>query len=285
MTSISRIDLDPDAEPPPAPSVTTVAPRSGNVIPLGRRSVSVEELRTVQLEGDLTIDLTVSPPVLLVAGVDHQPLVTEPPSLRDRIVVRGLDLLISVPLFVLSIPLVLLLMVAVRFDSPGPSLFASRRITRDGRFFDMWKIRTMVPNGDEVLAAHFAEHPEDEATFKASMKLEHDPRVTTLGRVLRRWSLDELPQLWNVVRGHMSIVGPRPLLAEEAERMGRAFPTVVRVKGGLTGLWQVSGRSTLTFEERVPLDVEYVNERRLRTDLVILGRTAVQLLRGRPGAF
>lgn len=143
----------------------------------------------------------------------------------------------------------------------------------------------MSVDGPAVLAEHFRHHPEDEAKFQASMKLEHDPRVTGLGRVLRRWSLDELPQLWNVIRGHMSIVGPRPLLAEEAERMGRAFPTVVRVKGGLTGLWQISGRSTLTFEERVPLDVQYVNERSLRSDLRILFTTIGQLLKGRPGAF
>lgn len=237
------------------------------------------------LEGDLTIDLTSSPPILVVGGVQHQPLPTDVPSLASRIAVRVLDLLIAVPAFLLALPVILLLMVAVRFASPGPALFASRRITRDGRFFDMWKLRTMVTDGPDVLARHFEAHPEDEVTFQASMKLENDPRVTPLGRVLRRWSLDELPQLWNVIRGHMSIVGPRPLLSEEAQRMGRAFPTVVRVKGGLTGLWQISGRSSLTFEERVPLDVEYVNERSLRRDFSILLTTVWQLLRGRPGAF
>lgn len=237
------------------------------------------------LEGALTIDLTVSPPVLKIGGVDHQPLGTETPSFRSRSAVRLLDLVIAIPAFLLALPAIFVLMAAVWFATPGPALFASRRITRDGRFFDMWKLRTMVADGPQVLAEHFRSHPEDEVTFQASMKLEHDPRVTPLGRVLRRWSLDELPQLWNVIRGHMSIVGPRPLLAEEAERMGRAFPAVVRVKGGLTGLWQISGRSTLTFEERVPLDVEYVNGRTLRSDLRILLTTVGQLLKGRPGAF
>lgn len=242
-------------------------------------------VRREHLEGELTIDLTATPPVLIVGGVDHQPLRTDVPSLSSRLSVRALDLMISVPLFLAALPVIVVLMAAVWFGSSGPALFASRRITRDGRFFDMWKLRTMSVDGPAVLAEHFRQHPEDEAKFQASMKLEHDPRVTPLGRVLRRWSLDELPQLWNVIRGHMSIVGPRPLLSEEAERMGRAFPTVVRVKGGLTGLWQISGRSSLTFEERVPLDVEYVNERSIRRDLRILVTTVGQLLRGRPGAF
>lgn len=220
-----------------------------------------------------------------MGGVDQHRLVDEEPPRHQRFLVRTLDLLIAVPLFLLSVPVVLLLMVAVRLDSPGPVIFASRRITRNGRFFNMWKLRTMVTNGDEILAEHFRAHPEDEAAFAACMKLENDPRVTGLGRFLRRWSLDELPQLWNVIRGHMSIVGPRPLLAEEAERMGPAYPTVVRVKGGLTGLWQVSGRSTLTFEQRVPLDVQYVNERTMVGDLRILAVTLWQMMRGRPGAF
>lgn len=223
--------------------------------------------------------------MLVVGGDDHQPLLTARPTLRSRVLVRVLDLLIAVPAFLLSLPLILVLMAAVWLASPGPALFASRRITRDGQFFNMWKLRTMVTDGPDVLEAHFEAHPEDRFKFQESMKLENDPRVTGLGRVLRRWSLDELPQLWNVIRGHMSIVGPRPLLAEEAKRMGRAFPTVVRVKGGLTGLWQISGRSTLTFEERVPLDVSYVNDRTLRRDLRILLTTITQLLRGRPGAF
>lgn len=236
-------------------------------------------------DGDYIIDLTVSPAAVIAVEPDRSELGTERPPLRQRVAVRMLDLLIAVPAFMIAFPVVLLLMVAVRLDSSGPALFASRRITRDGRFFNMWKLRTMVTDGPEILEAHFREHPEAEAAFNASMKLEHDPRLTGLGRQLRRWSLDELPQLFNVIRGHMSIVGPRPLLAEEAERMGPAFPTVVRVKGGLTGLWQVSGRSTLTFEQRVPLDVEYATERTLRRDLGILLRTVGQLFRGRPGAF
>ncbi len=237
------------------------------------------------LEGELVVDLRTEPPMLVVGGVGTQPLGTDAPTLLQRVVVRLLDLLIAVPAFIITLPVVIVLMMAIRLDSPGPALFASRRITRDGRFFDMWKLRTMVADGDRILDEHFRRHPEDRVLFRVKMKLERDPRVTALGRVLRRWSLDELPQLANVILGHMSIVGPRPLLAEEAERMGAAFPSVVRVKGGLTGLWQVSGRSSLTFEQRVPLDVEYVNTRTLRRDLRILAKTAGQLLRGRPGAF
>jgi len=237
------------------------------------------------LEGEVAVDLRCVPPVLVVGGVDQQPLVDDAPPWHQRVGVRVLDLAIAVPAFLVALPVIALLMIAVRIDSSGPVFFSSRRITRDGKFFDMWKLRTMVPNGDAILAAHFVDHPDAAASFAACMKLENDPRVTKLGRVLRRWSLDELPQLLNVIVGHMSIVGPRPLLAQEAERMRHAFPTVVRVKGGLTGLWQVSGRSTLTFEQRVPLDVQYVNERTLRSDLGIIATTISQLLRGRPGAF
>ncbi len=117
------------------------------------------------------------------------------------------------------------------------------------------------------------------------MKLVDDPRITGFGRFLRRWSLDELPQLLNVVLGHMSMVGPRPLLIEEAERLGAVFPSVVTVKGGLTGLWQISGRSDLTFAQRIPLDVRYVNERSFFGDLRILLVTAWQFVNGRPGAY
>jgi lipopolysaccharide/colanic/teichoic acid biosynthesis glycosyltransferase len=237
------------------------------------------------VEDGLVIDLRTDPPTLVISEVEREPLVSDQPSWRQRVTVRLFDLLIAIPAFVLTLPLVLLLMIAVRIDSPGPALFASPRITRNGRPFRMWKLRTMLPDSDRILAAHFREHPEEAAKFAASMKLENDPRVTRLGPFLRQWSLDELPQLLNVILGHMSIVGPRPLLADEAERMGAAYGTVVRVKGGMTGLWQVSGRSTLTFEQRVPLDVTYVNQRNVRTDLRIIGITVVQFVRGRPGAF
>lgn len=237
------------------------------------------------VEGKLIIDLRTDPPTLIVDEVESQPLPSDAPPWYERTVVRLLDLVVALPAFLLAVPLMLLLMIAVRLDSPGPALFSSRRITRDGRTFNMWKLRTMRLEGNQILEAHFRDHPEDAEFFAARMKLENDPRVTGLGRFLRRWSLDELPQLLNVILGHMSIVGPRPLLAEEAERMGRAYATVVRVKGGLTGLWQVSGRNMLTFEQRVPLDVAYVNERTLRKDLRIIGITVVQFFRGSPGAF
>ncbi len=149
----------------------------------------------------------------------------------------------------------------------------------------MWKLRTMHSDGGSTLAAHFASDPAALEAYRERMKLVHDPRITGLGRFLRRWSLDELPQLLNVVLGHMSMVGPRPLLIEEAERLGAVFPSVVTVKGGLTGLWQTSGRSDLTFAQRIPLDVRYVNERSCFGDVKILLVTVWQFLNGRPGAY
>lgn len=284
MTSTSPFErVDDPASPPKKATPTTAQRKVSSPAPIA--IAASQDASIEHLEGNLTVDLTVTPPALLIDGVEHQSLHTRTPPISSRFAVRALDLVVAVPAFLVALPVIVVLMVAVRANSSGSALFASRRITRDGEFFNMWKLRTMVVDGPDVLAAHFLDHPEDEAKFQASMKLEHDPRVTALGRVLRRWSLDELPQLWNVIQGNMSLVGPRPLLAEEAKRMGRAFPTVVRVKGGLTGLWQISGRSSLTFEERVPLDVEYVNDRSLRGDLRILMTTVGQLLKGRPGAF
>ncbi len=231
------------------------------------------------------LDLTVEPPHLVVGGSTAHPLVGLPLHWRRRAAIRVFDLAVALPLLIATAPLILLLAIAVRTTSDGPAFFPSHRITRGGRFFTMWKLRTMDPDRVERLAAQFESDPAARALYVERMKLLDDPRVTPLGGFLRRWSLDELPQLLNVARGDMSIVGPRPLLIEEADRLGAVFPAVVRVKGGLTGLWQISGRSDLTFAQRIPLDVRYVNERSLVGDVKILLITAWQFVNGRPGAY
>lgn len=205
--------------------------------------------------------------------------------LRQRAMIRCLDLALAVPALIVALPALVAVAVAVKASSTGPVFYADTRYTRNGRGFKMLKFRSMVTNGDEVLAAHFLEHPEDETYFDEHHKLPNDPRVTTIGRMMRRWNIDELPQLWNVVRGQMSVVGPRPLLPSERQRFGAALPVVGRVKSGLTGLWQVSGRSELTFDERILHDVKYVTDRSLRGDVGIIAKTVLLMARGNPGAY
>lgn len=236
------------------------------------------------LEGELRIDHSTAPPVLRYRGL-IEPLSVSGPARRHRMAVRMLDLVLVIPLLLVAAPIMLVLLVVVRTTSPGPAIYRSKRITRGGRYFNMFKFRTMVENGTEVLDEFFALNPRARELYRRDMKLRDDPRLTSIGRFLRRWSLDELPQLINVLRGHMSLVGPRPLLEEEFGRFGGAGDTVVLVKGGLTGLWQVTGRNLLTFEERVPLEIRYVRTRTLSGDVRILLRTARDLFRGFPGAY
>jgi lipopolysaccharide/colanic/teichoic acid biosynthesis glycosyltransferase len=171
------------------------------------------------------------------------------------------------------VPLLLALALAVRLTSPGPILFSHRRICKSGAFFSMWKFRTMCVNGTEVLERYLADHPEARQEWNRTHKLRFDPRVTPIGRLLRKLSLDELPQVWNVITGRMSLVGPRPIVAAEVEKYGACFDCYTSVKPGLTGLWQVSGRSTLSYEQRVKLDCEYARRWSLLGDLRILAVT------------
>src|SRR5579875_1120199 len=186
---------------------------------------------------------------------------------RYRVVKRGLDL----GLVVLCLPALLLLIaaiaLAIRITSPGPIFFSHRRIRGHGRFFTMWKFRTMCVNSSEVLEGFLAANPEARAEWRKTHKLKQDPRVTRVGEFLRRTSLDELPQLWNVVTGSMSLVGPRPIVAAEVEKYGEYFSDYCMVKPGVTGLWQVSGRSQLSYPERVQLDREYAHNWSLMGDL------------------
>jgi lipopolysaccharide/colanic/teichoic acid biosynthesis glycosyltransferase len=185
-------------------------------------------------------------------------------------------------LLVLAVPLCVIALL-VRADG-GPALFAHRRVGRSGRAFGCLKFRTMVPDAERRLAALLAADPAARAEWEATRKLRNDPRVTWIGRFLRASSLDELPQLLNVLRGEMSLVGPRPVLASElASHYGpMATERYQSVRPGITGLWQVSGRSDTSYAERVALDVAYVARPSLREDLRILLRTpaAVLLQRG-----
>ena len=188
----------------------------------------------------------------------------------------------------LTLPLVglvvLLLGVLVRLESPGPIFYGHRRVGRAYSTFLTWKIRTMQVNGDELLKNAFAEDGALRREWLRDRKLRHDPRITRVGRFLRKTSLDELPQVWNVLRGEMSLVGPRPIVEEEVAAYGLNFSLYCRVTPGLTGLWQVSGRSEVSLCDRVRLDSYYVRNWSPWLDLHILARTLKVVFTGQ-GAY
>jgi exopolysaccharide production protein ExoY len=202
---------------------------------------------------------------------------------RTGIVKRAFDVIGSLILLALALPVFLLIALILLFLG-GSVFYGHQRIGAGGAPFKCLKFRTMVRNGDQVLAATLASDPVARAEWEAKRKLVNDPRVTRVGRVLRKTSLDELPQLINVLRGDMSLVGPRPIVREEENKYGENLIYYLAVRPGITGLWQVSGRSNTSFEQRVALDRFYVERWSLRDDFLILLRTVAVLL-ARDGAF
>lgn len=264
---------------------------SNNNISLSSSSHQRSALREVPGDGDfesledqVMIDLRSEPPLLMFRDTKVD-LITSRTTKRERFSVRLLDVTLASVALAGLFPLMIVIGLVVKATSRGPVLYRSHRETRDGKPFAMFKFRTMVVDADEVLAQYLADDPDAKERFERHNKFKKDPRVTRHGRLLRTLSLDELPQVVNVLRGEMSIVGPRPRLDWESSRFGSALGTVERVKGGMTGQWQVSGRTHLTFEERLALEVEYATTRSLRGDLRIIARTAVQLGQGSPGAY
>jgi Undecaprenyl-phosphate galactose phosphotransferase WbaP len=192
----------------------------------------------------------------------------------NRWMKRGSDLLLGSILTLLVLPVALAIVVCIKLESAGPSLFVQRRLGTRGGTFRCLKFRTMVADADEKLAAHLAANPLAAEEWARYAKLrDYDPRLTRIGAFLRRWSLDELPQFWNVLRGEMSLVGPRPYLPRECERIGAKLSIILSVRPGVTGLWQVSGRNRLTFDERVHLEAWYVRNWTVWLDCILLGKT------------
>jgi lipopolysaccharide/colanic/teichoic acid biosynthesis glycosyltransferase len=239
------------------------------------------ESRAAAIEDSYSYTETISSPVFRTTiSLDRGPSAL----FRYRVLKRVID----IALILLFSPLILVVVgivaAMVMISSPGPIFYSHRRIRKNGAFFSMWKFRTMCVNSTEVLDEYLATHPEARAEWNSTHKLRHDPRITRTGAFLRRYSLDELPQLWNVVMGHMSLVGPRPIVAAEVEKYADSFESYCLVKPGLTGLWQVSGRSELTYAERVALDCRYVDHWSLRSDIKILLRTFAAVLK-QDGAY
>lgn len=191
---------------------------------------------------------------------------------------RVVDVTLATTLAVLSSPLLMAVSLCIWLSSRGPILFRQTRIGKNGRIFHIWKFRSMVVDSDRVLKAHLAANPEAKREWELTQKLRVDPRVLPIGHWLRRSSLDELPQLWNVMRGEMSLVGPRPVVPEEIARYGDSSGLYESVRPGMTGLWQVSGRSNTSYEERVSLDKYYVKNCSVFLDFHILVHTVRTLL-------
>ncbi len=194
-----------------------------------------------------------------------------------RHVKRWLDILLILAASPIVVPFVFVMALLVRRDG-GPAFYVQDRIGLDGRSFRLWKLRTMVSGADALLANHLAADPALRAEWDADQKLKRDPRITAVGRLLRKTSLDELPQLWNVLKGDMSLVGPRPMLPEQRVLYpGRAY---YRMRPGLTGPWQVSDRNAITFAGRAEFDQQYSERMSLATDLLILFLTVWVVVRG-----
>ena len=207
-------------------------------------------------------------------------------SLRGRVLKRGGDIVFSLLVLSLGAPVFLLLALLVKLSSRGSVFYCQRRIGRGYKGFGCLKFRTMRRDADRVLASMLDADPGLRAEFERDHKLKRDPRITPLGKFLRRSSLDELPQFINVLRGEMSVVGQRPIVWDELRRYGRSMDEVLSVRPGLTGLWQVSGRNNLTYRTRVRLDLTYVRHRSFWLDLGIVLRTiGVVLLPMDRGAY
>lgn len=190
-----------------------------------------------------------------------------------RLTKRALDVAVCSAVMILLLPVFIVLCLAVALTSRGPIFYGQNRIGRDERLFRVWKFRTMVTNADALLQQHLDSDPALREEWEREHKLRKDPRVTTIGRFLRKVSLDELPQLWNVICGDMSLVGPRPIVMSEIEKYGHIFRQYRRVTPGITGLWQVSGRNNTTYERRIQIDDYYVRNWSLALDFYILLRT------------
>ena len=195
-------------------------------------------------------------------------------SFMGNVVKTAFDYILTLVGAVFISPLLVYIAYRIKKEDPGPVFFAHTRIGKDGKPFPCYKFRSMVVNSQEMLQKYLVKNPAAREEWERDFKLKDDPRVTTIGKFLRSTSLDELPQIFNVLRGEMSLVGPRPVIQEELDKYyGETAKLYCTVKPGITGLWQVSGRSDIGYDERVALDATYIKYRSMWGDIVILWKT------------
>lgn len=203
----------------------------------------------------------------------------------EKIVKRFIDILAGIFGIILLIPFTVGIYIANRLvKDKGPIFYSQKRIGKDGKIFKMYKYRSMVVGADEKLEKYLKENKEAREEYKKYKKLKNDPRITKVGKILRKTSLDELPQFINLLKGEMSLIGPRPYLQREKEEMGQYYNIIVKCTPGLSGLWQTEGRSSLTFQDRLDLDIIYYKEKSLMNDYKILIKTIKKVI-GKEGAL
>ena len=194
-------------------------------------------------------------------------------SLDGELFKRLFDILFSLSVLILFAPVYLLLAFLIALSSPGPIFYVQERVGKNRKRFYCLKFRTMVENADDILLEIMENSPHLRQEFEDNFKLKQDPRITWIGRFLRMTSLDEFPQFWNVLKGDMSVVGPRPLVEEELPRYGRHINKILTIRPGITGLWQVSGRNDIPYPRRVQIDLYYANDKNLWMDMWIIFKT------------
>jgi undecaprenyl-phosphate galactose phosphotransferase len=203
---------------------------------------------------------------------------------RNRVIKYIFDFVLSLAIMIMILPILILISILIRLDSEGEIIYKGTRIGKGGRSFRCYKFRTMYINGDTIIKQYFQQYPQKQKEWHIYRKLQDDPRVTRIGKILRRTSLDELPQIVNVLKGDMSLVGPRPYLPDEFLGMGESKKVILQTRPGITGYWQVNGRNNVTFKERLNMEAWYVCNWSIWIDIVLLWRT-VKVVLLRKGAY
>lgn len=208
-------------------------------------------------------------------------VVTKKQNVIYRFIKRAIDILAGLVGVILLIPLMIVVEIIriAKKENQGPLFYEQLRIGKNGKQFRMYKFRSMCMNADDTLKEYLKNNEEARKEFKKYKKLKKDPRITKVGKVLRETSLDEFPQLINVLLGNMSLVGPRPYLPREKEDMGEYYSSIIKVKPGITGYWQIRGRSKTSFNDRLKMDLQYVNNCSLKNDIKILFKTFAKVFK------
>lgn len=193
------------------------------------------------------------------------------------IVIKSIiDTILASMILVIILPIILVISVLIKLDSKGPIIYKQKRLGKDGKVFMIYKFRTMVSNAEEIMQNFTLEQKEE---FQKFFKLKNDPRITRMGNILRKTSLDELPQIFNILKGDMAFIGPRPVVLNEIEKFGNLKDEYLSVKPGLTGWWACNGRSTTTYEERIKLEMYYINNLSFKLDIKCLIKTVIAILK------